>query len=542
MASPTITGVTGAVVTGTGFADDYRTNLQKEYLLDGDELDFTETNITFETGLYNKAWSFNGTSSKATASNNQAWSNKSLFASFWLKIPVSGFGNKFIFNNNLLGNGWYLFINNDGLIQMLVQDRASPLNFSFFNSNVSMNTGWNYIEFWYRDNAPDITYGICINRGTDQTQSVAFNIGDVNMGTLNFGTFSGSGQFLLAEVDRLRFYSSATPSTFLEIPNATQRNLIYNAPAFYIEDTFTLSTINSGTEATLASEPTAGNTVYVYNREGSDSFLVESSAKPKLVFTYDSTEYEFTPPLYGYESTIKHDWTVVTRSDLSKGIYDAGATYDIYQCRVSFLLPESEVDKLLTLYASSARGEEVVLTCSDGFFPFSPFRGDGEFTVRIVDLQQGGRRLSDRYPITLTLVNVGAFPAYTPSAGVAQGILAIGTATGLPYPKNNYSPKIEYNLTEQILANQVFVNSNTTDSFETDISLDLNTGKCASLVSELLTKRTGNTTITAGTNHYIFGYEKGDGSYTTKRISPEIKIVHASHNKFLTTAGYKWLS
>jgi hypothetical protein len=341
------------------------------------------------------------------------------------------------------------------------------------------------------------------------------------------------------------FVGTLSKSAFIDgvVLSDAQVLALYNSSHFAINTDLNYATINSSTQATLTSEPVIGDIVYVYNREGSDSYEIEEPVeRPKLVFTYDSTDYEFTPPLYGYESTIKHDSTLVTRSDLSKGIYDSGATYDIYQCRVSFLLPESEADNLLTLYASSARGEEVVLTCSDGFFPFSPFRGDGEFSVRLVDLQQGGRRLSDRYPITLTLVNVGSFPAYTPSAGTIQGILAIGTATGLPYPKNNYSPKIEYNLTEQILANQVFVNSNTSDSFETDISLDLNTGKCASLVSELLTRRTGNTTITAGTNHYIFGYEKGDGSYTTKRISPEIKIVHSSHNKFLTTVGYKWLS
>jgi hypothetical protein len=282
---------------------------------------------------------------------------------------------------------------------------------------------------------------------------------------------------------------------------------------------------------------TIGGTDYILE----DAFtytLVKS-----LTLTYGATSVSFTPPLFGYKTIIDMPFDFSEQDDGTIDSFDNGTAYDKRVCRFTLELNAADAEILREFLYETSRGHDITMTLSSGsgFHPFGPDKGDaGSFTVSfsILDHRGVGESPYLYFHMDCEIVNVGSYPSYTPPDEVDEGVMQIGSITGLRFPPSWFKPKQEYALNVQ------HTESNAShwvdrglygDSYKNQFTLQINESKLAALLTYIIgTARNGNLGLTAPENAYPFGIDNGgDGSaMTTKLTSGTFEITHNRYNDF----------
>jgi hypothetical protein len=270
-----------------------------------------------------------------------------------------------------------------------------------------------------------------------------------------------------------------------------------------------------------------------------------------ITLTQGGNSITVKAPEYGYESAIAMNLHY-SRVQNGYKVGDDGAAYDSRYCTVpSWLMDSADMLELSEFFNNldKGRGQNFTLGLGSGsgFFPFGADKGDvGNFVCSLWDHKKDGAMFSPfRYfqnSMTFYLVTA---PAYTTGSAETEGTLAIGTVTTLRHPQTLPKPTHEQGIIRAVSRGGSVSSvdlGGSGDVYETDLDLTMKRGNCAALISYLTgTGRGGDITVVSPTNSWMFGIgQYSAGTYTTKLLTPEIKIKHESTNKFSTTLKF-WM-
>jgi hypothetical protein len=234
---------------------------------------------------------------------------------------------------------------------------------------------------------------------------------------------------------------------------------------------------------------------------------------------------------------------------------DDGAAYDSRYCTIpSWLMDSTDMLELSEFFNNLAKGRgqdfTLGLGAGSGFFPFGADKGDvGNFVCSLWEHKKAGCSFSPfRYfqqSMTFYLVTA---PAYTPGAAETEGGLSIGTVTTLRHPQTLPKPLHEQGVIRAVSRSgsvSLVDLGGSGDVYESDLDLVMKRGNCAALITYLTgggsAGRAGDITVVTPANSWMFGIDQGtSGNYTTKLLTPEIKIKHESTNRFSTTLRF-WM-
>lgn len=265
-------------------------------------------------------------------------------------------------------------------------------------------------------------------------------------------------------------------------------------------------------------------------------------ASGQISFTYGATEVVITAPDAGWTSKVEMPIDFLRLDDGTLDSRDEGAKYDKRTCECVCHLPAAEALALTTLVNSTARGQNLVLAlpAGSGFHPFGPDKGDdGPFTVALQIKNSPSIQLAPwRYfRVELLLTNVGAWPAYSLPAQVAEGGLTIGTVAALRMPQGLFSPQRSYavhvNFTENSTA-RYFDRGSGGDRTSVQFALQCNESKCAALVAYLAgTARATAFTAVSQDYFYMFGIDHGSSdTYNVRLASGVIQVKNLRYNEY----------
>ena len=270
MAIPIITSASTIASVGTGYTEDYRTNLLYEFNLDALNSDgFTCTNVTIENSLFYKGWGFDGTAYAVHADSADLRSSTGYYSGFIRRNAISGAIERIIDKTNASSDSYYFIFLPDNTLQFLCR-WGDGLGFDFLTTTATISdTNWHYFEFFW--NGADM--GVSIDRGTDATKVAVKNLGS-GTAPLTFGRWTpGPSQYFDGILDRVRFYSS--------VPNASQRDQIYNAQLWYLNNSIQSVTYVDSENVTYTG-PVGGETLAVYSREGADSEIITTPSTSNI--------------------------------------------------------------------------------------------------------------------------------------------------------------------------------------------------------------------------------------------------------------------
>jgi hypothetical protein len=251
----------------------------------------------------------------------------------------------------------------------------------------------------------------------------------------------------------------------------------------------------------------------------------------------------FTPPLFGYKTIVDMPFDYSEQDDGTIDSFDNGASYDKRVCRFTLELNAADAEILREFLYETSRGYDITMTLSSGsgFHPFGPDKGDaGSFTVSfsIIDHRGVGENPYLYFHLDCEIVNVGAYPSYTPPAEVAEGVMTLASITGMRFPPSWFKPVQEYSINVQHTessASHWFDRGNYGDSYKNQFQLQMNESKAAAiLVSITGTIRNGNLGLVAPENAYPFGIDNGgDGAaMNTKLTNGTFELTHNKYNDF----------
>jgi len=260
-------------------------------------------------------------------------------------------------------------------------------------------------------------------------------------------------------------------------------------------------------------------------------------------------------PLPAYSITIKQPYfmysTVIrmglhySRTQSGWKIGDDTSTYDSRICEIpTWILDATDQLALNTFFNDETIGRgnnfQLELGTASGFFPFGADKGDStNFICSLVQFDRKGAQLNP-YLHHLNALKIayvsGPSSAYTPAAAESEGTLQIGTVTTL-LPVQTFPQALqEQSIIREVSLGGVVssVDCGTTGDYnETALDLKVRPGNCAALITYLLSARGGDITVVTPSNTWLFGLPNDYmGTYTTKLLSPELKIVHDNYNLF----------
>lgn len=242
-----------------------------------------------------------------------------------------------------------------------------------------------------------------------------------------------------------------------------------------------------------------------------------------------------------------------SRTQAQYKVGDDGSTFDVRVCEIpTWLLSSTDQLALDTFFSDPDIGRgnnfKLDLGTASGFFPFGTDKGDSSiFTCSLLEYDRKGAQLNPylQHHNSLKLVYVsGPVDAYTPHTAEIEGSLSIGTVTTLK-PVQSFPQVVQ----EQSIIREVSRGGVCTsvdlgllgDLVESDLDLELRPGNCAALITYLLSARNGDIPIVTPGNTFLFGNQNyGGGTYTTKLLTPEIKITHDRFNLFKTRLRF-WM-
>jgi hypothetical protein len=277
-----------------------------------------------------------------------------------------------------------------------------------------------------------------------------------------------------------------------------------------------------------------------------------------LQLTDGTNTIEIRRPDFGYSTAV--NMRLHYANTIGSDIWDDGASYDSRQCRIKqWLMTKTEHDDLMEFLNNidKGRGNSITLklgSTSTGFFPFGADYGDkGDFSIRVptIDYKEG-KHLYDplhwwENDLMFCLVPGSTLPSYTPPAAENEGEMEIGTVAHLLCPQTPPSPLHIRGLNSSITNNgtvDFFESGVDSDSWETDIPIEMRTGNCAALI-KFLTGAEGRGNLfgfVPPLNLFPFGYhEYGEFSYfDVYLLTNKIEIAHVNYEKFLTTIRLKY--
>lgn len=249
-------------------------------------------------------------------------------------------------------------------------------------------------------------------------------------------------------------------------------------------------------------------------------------------------------PYFGYSTAIRMDLRY-SRTTTGYKIGD-NSTADVRICEIpTWLLDATDALALSEFFNNVEKGRGNNFTIAlganaSGFFPFGPDKGDkNTFTCSLLEFDRKGVQLNPflQHLNSIKLVYVsGPSAAYTPPTAEAEGSLEIGTVTTLRNVQTFPQVLQEQSIIREVSRGGVVssVDLGTTgDYVETALDLELRPGNCAALIAYLLSARGGDITVTTPANTWLFGMPNDYmGTYTTKLLSPELKITHDNFNLF----------
>lgn len=268
---------------------------------------------------------------------------------------------------------------------------------------------------------------------------------------------------------------------------------------------------------------------------------------------------EMPSPEFGYEVEITQALKWGTTSDGQYVAWDNSYSQSnkrIYDKRVlknlSFIVDYSKQNEAHSFFSSAIKGrcENITLRLDSirkGFFPFGPDLGDtGDFVCRIINVEQGGLRLSPfrRFGTNLEIVLVSA-PAYSIPSKLSEGSFTFGTIDGLQYPQGAFDLNvIRNNRTDltQTGAPYSIDGDSSADNWEMNFSMELHPINASRLFDYVTsTVRANDFTIQTPANYYMFGAQKGSsGTYTCKQLTNPINVKHESYYR-MTTNFHLWM-
>ena len=252
-------------------------------------------------------------------------------------------------------------------------------------------------------------------------------------------------------------------------------------------------------------------------------------------------------PYHGYTTTVRMGLHY-SRTQAGWVIGDDGSTYDSRTCEIPTWLLDNTDQLALNTFLNDVdigRGNNFQLelgASASGFFPFGADLGDkNNFIVSIIDFDRKGAQLNPylHHLNSLTIAYVsGSSSAYTPASAEAEGTLQIGTVTTLRPVQTMPQAVQEQSILREVSRGGVVTSCDlgtSGDYVETALDLEMRPGNCAALITYLLTARGGDITVITPANTWLFGLPNDYmGTYTTRLLSPEIKITHDNFNLFKT--------
>lgn len=251
-------------------------------------------------------------------------------------------------------------------------------------------------------------------------------------------------------------------------------------------------------------------------------------------------------PYFGYIVSITMGLHY-SRTQAGYKIGDDGSTYDSRICEIpTWILDNTDQLALNTFFndIDIGRGNnfQLELGTTSGFFPFGADKGDStNFICSLVDFDRKGAQLNPylHHLNSLKLAYVsGPSSAYTPASKENEGTLQIGTVTTLrpvqTFPQVTQDQSVIRAVSRGGVVTSVDLGTSG-DLVETALDLELRLGNCAALIAYLLAIRAGDIPVVTPGYTWLFGLPNDYmGNYTTKLLSPEIKIVHDRFNLFKT--------
>jgi hypothetical protein len=271
-----------------------------------------------------------------------------------------------------------------------------------------------------------------------------------------------------------------------------------------------------------------------------------------ITLTQGANTITVKAPEYGYESAIAMNLHY-SRVHGGYKIGDDGSVYDSRYCIIpSWLMDSTDMLEMSNFFndMSKGRGQNFTLGlgATSGFYPFGcDFGESGNFICSLWDHKKEGSSFSPyRYfknAITFYWVSGGADPDYDVET---EGSLQVGTVTTLRHPQTLPKPGHEQAIVRAVsrsgLVSSVDLGG-TGDVYESELPLIMKRGNCAALITYLTgSGRGSDIQVKTPANSWMFGIDNYQcaGTFTTKLLTPEIKIRHDSVNRFSTTLNF-WM-
>ena len=274
---------------------------------------------------------------------------------------------------------------------------------------------------------------------------------------------------------------------------------------------------------------------------------------PSITLSTGATSASIAQPYFGYTVDIDLPLHTKRKADGHYGSWDDGEGYDKYNFTGTFHLPQAQQSALEEVVMSATRASTLTLTClsNQGFYPFSPYKGDsGAFEVAVTGFEAMGiGEAPYKYFKTVIKLLAVDFPAYAvPADATDYGTLTIGNVSNVRFPDNWFSPKTAYNRDVAVPAEASSVSfldkGKSGDRFDTGMQLDCSTVKLANLTNYIVgASRASALQVVAPTDSYMFGHNKTDSAtYNCRLIDNTLRMKHNSFKRWTFDMMMNWES
>ena len=248
----------------------------------------------------------------------------------------------------------------------------------------------------------------------------------------------------------------------------------------------------------------------------------------------------FTVPEFGYKTQIILPFTLQKLSNGLSVIKDFGSAYDKRICSCNFILDATEAAIFESKFSQYYDDTNINLNClNSGFMPFSPDKGGNGDMLCLMELDERNGVGEQPYKYfsykVRFLKTTGSWPAYTPTLGLPEGTLQIGTVTGLRFPPLWFKPEtkhLHFPVMNEGLT--IYYNNRDKSTYSTKFSMTQNQGNTATLIKYLVnTARASDFSMISDTNYFPFGRENPDTTtFTVRPLYDTIEITHEDYNRF----------
>lgn len=252
-------------------------------------------------------------------------------------------------------------------------------------------------------------------------------------------------------------------------------------------------------------------------------------------------------PLEGYKTEINLNMLIARLSNGKVTIRDNGFEDDVYKCKFTLVVNETDAQYISDIVQNTGRGEPVSLAVLLGestpnFYPFGPHVDmSASDLVNIVKWVDKGQ--VDPFG-TYFEFEVEITPAFSvvynnTVTDCGSGGFNFGSLINTYLPK--FSPMIQYKINYMQTGRNTFLNHNSQSTQKQDTKLewvDIITEGARNILLEVCRNvRSIAITINAGSNWRAYGYQGGQGDKSVKLTSTKIAIEHRTGNLWKLSLG-----